>query len=163
MPTDALRGPVPTELETLASGSASVASMRRAWRTFKARDVPPRLERAMDDALARQSDFDVNQTALDLQLRHLPPTEIDRKRFDLWARRLIVDAKAGNAIGVTGDLVVLEWIRDRIAQTLDAVDRTRINTRLVTLRANVSDEDLPAAAAEATRLRNTSFSPAPVG
>ena len=106
----------------------------------------------MDDALRRQSAFDVAQTALDLQLRYRPRAEIDRRRFDLRARRLIVDAKAGNATGVTGDLVVLEWIRDRIAPTLDAVDRTRLNSQLVGLRTSVSDEDLPAAAAQAGRL-----------
>src|SRR5215207_8982950 len=97
----------------------------------------------------------VANTALDLQLRYRPPAEIDRERFDLWARRLVVDANAGNAAGVTGDLVVLEWIRDRIAHTLNAVDRTCINTHLGALRANVNDEDLSAAAAEATRLQNT--------
>ena len=152
VPIDELPGPVPAELETLASGSSTVATKKQAWRTFRTREVPPRLKSAMDDALRRQSAFDVAQTALDLQLRYRPRAEIDRRRFDLWARRLIVDAKAGNATGVTGDLVVLEWIRDRIAPTLDAVDRTRLNSQLVGLRTSVSDEDLPAAAAQAGRL-----------
>jgi hypothetical protein len=154
VPIDKLSGAVPVELETLASGSATVASMRRAWRTFKAGDVPPRLEPVMDRALKGlpSTAFDVAQTALDLQLRYRPPAEIDRERFDLWARRLTVDAKAGNAVGVTGDLVVLEWIRDRIAHTLDSVDRTRVNSVLGALRATVNDEDLPALAAEAAQL-----------
>jgi len=152
VPTDELPGPVPAELVTLASGSATMATKRDAWRNFRTREVPPRLARVMDDALARRSAFDVAQTALDLQLRYRPPAEIDRARFDLWARRLATDAAAGDAIGVTGDLVVLEWIRDRIAHTLGQVDRTRINTHLGALR---NDEDLPASAAEASRLRTT--------
>jgi hypothetical protein len=152
VPIDNLSGAVPAELETLASGSSTMATRKQAWRNFQTREVPPRLKGVMDDALARQSAFDVAQTALDLQLRYRPPAEIDRERFDLWARRLIVDAKADNATGVTGDLVVLEWIRDRIAHTLDRVDRARVNSKLVALRATVSDDDLSAAAAEAAQL-----------
>jgi len=168
VPTDELSGPVPAQLETLANGAvellgdkqaapAKVARMKRAWRDFQAGQVPPRLEPVMTAALKRlpASAFDVANAALDLQLRYRPPAEIDRERFDLWARRLTVDAKAGNANGVIGDLVVLEWIRDRIAHTLDAVDRTSVNSQLGALRANVNDEDLSAAAAEATRLQNT--------
>jgi hypothetical protein len=165
VPTDELPGPVPPELETLANGAidllgdkkaapATVARMKRAWRDYQAGEVPPRLEPVMTTALERLpgSAFDVANTALDLQLRYRPPAEIDRERFDLWARRLIVDAKADNAVGATGDLVVLEWIRDRIAHTLDAVDRTRVNSQLGALRATVNDEDLPAAAAEAAQI-----------
>ena len=150
-PIDTLSGPVPAELETLASGSSTMAAKKQAWRSFPRREVPPRLEGVMDNALARQSNFDVAQTALDLQLRYRPPAEIDRERFDLWVRRLIVDAKAKNETGVLGDLVVLEWIRDRIAHTLNPVDRTRINSQLVRLRTHVNDEDLPAAAAVAAQ------------
>jgi hypothetical protein len=134
-----------------------MATKKQSWRNFQTREVPPRLKGVMDDALARQSAFDVAQTALDLQLRYRPPAEIDRERFDLWVRRLIVDAKAKNGTGVLGDLVVLEWIRDRIAHTLDPVDRTRINSQLVRLRTNVNDEDLPAAAAVAAQ--TSPFSP----
>jgi hypothetical protein len=151
VPIDKLPGPVPAELETLASGSSTMATKKQAWRNFHTREVPPRLKGVMDDALARQSAFDVAQTALDLQLRYRAPAEIDRERFDLWVRRLIVDAKAKNGTGVLGDLVVLEWIRDRIAHTLDPVDRTRINSQLVRLRTNVNDEDFPAAAAVAAQ------------
>jgi hypothetical protein len=122
--------------------------------------VPSRLERVMSSALERlartpDAALVVAQTALDLRLRYRPPAEIDRRRADLWARRLVADASVGNAAGVNGDLVVLEWIRDRIAHTFDKVDRTRVNASLGELRANVNDEDLPAAAAEATRLQNT--------
>ena len=166
VPTDELSGPVPAELETLLSGAteilgkpkappATVARMMRAWQTYRAGgDVPPRLEPVMSAGLKRlpNAAFDVANTTLDLQLRYRPPAEIDRERFALWTRRLIVDARAGNGIGVTGDLVVLEWIRDRIAHTLDEIDRTRLNSQLVRLRTSVDDEDLPAVAAQASRL-----------
>ncbi len=56
---------------------------------------------------ARQAAIDVAQTTLDLQLRHQPSAEIDLARFDLWARQLLVDADAGDAAGVTGDVTVL--------------------------------------------------------
>ena len=159
-PIDKLSGSVPPELETLASGSSTMATKKQAWRNRQTRDVPPRLKGVMDDALARRSAFDVAQTALDLQLRYRPPAEVDRRRFDLWARRLSTDAKTGNTIGVTGDLVVLEWIRDRIAHTLDPVDRTRLNSQLVRLRTSVNDEDLRVLATQAAELP---FSPSPAG
>ena len=165
VPTDELPGPVPARLETLANGAieilgdkqaapATVARMKRAWRDFQAGEVPPRLEPVLTAALERLPDsaFDVANAALDLQLRYRPPAEIDQERFDLWARRLTIDAAAGNAVAVTGDLVVLEWIRDRIAHTLDMVDRTRVNSQLVALRATVNDGELPAVAAEAAQI-----------
>jgi hypothetical protein len=58
-----------------------------------------------------------------------------------------------HASAVKGDVAVLEWIRDRVAHTLDAVDRTRIDTRLVRLRANVSDARFAAATRSAADLR----------
>ena len=80
VPIDKLSGPVPAELEILASGSSTMAS-EEAERggTFRPRRVPPRLKGVMDDALARQSAFDVAQTALDLQLQYRPPGR-DRPR-----------------------------------------------------------------------------------
>src|SRR5829696_7891364 len=83
----------------------------------------------------------------------LAPAAIDRARLDLWARRVQVDAAAGRRAAVKGDVAVLEWIRDRVAHTLDAVDRTSIDTRLVRLRANVGDARFAAAARGAAELR----------
>ncbi len=157
VPTDELPGPVPAELETLAKAAPGTgAEMRRAWRSYQDK-APPRFKPVMASALERlpEASFEVAETALDLQLRYRSPVEIDRARFDLWARRLIDDAAARNATGVTGDLVILEWTRDRIAHMHDPVARTRINTHLVALRGKVNDEDLAGAAAEATLLRAT--------
>ena len=107
---------------------------------------------ARDGGAAATGAIDVAQSALDLQLRHRPPAEIDRARFELWVRQLGVDARAEDAAGVRGDLATAEWIRDRFASTLDAVDLTRVDARLVGLRTAVSDEDLRGAAARAERL-----------
>jgi hypothetical protein len=108
---------------------------------------------ARDPAQARHAALDVAQSSLDLQLRHRPPAEIDRARFELWARRLVLDAAADDAAGVRGDLATLEWTRDRFAHTLDKVAVARIDAHLLELRADVGDDDLRRAGAEAAALR----------
>jgi hypothetical protein len=183
VPTDRLSGPVPDELGTLSAGADdifdqarsgdwqatrdAVETMTDAWATFRAGDVPPRLEpptsgaleelvravAAREPAEAQQAAIDVAQAGLDLQLRHRPPAEIDRARFELWARQLVVDAAADDLAAVSGDLATLEWIRDRFVHTLSKVETTRIDTHLVELRTKVADEELGEAAAEAERLR----------
>ncbi|MBA3566160.1 MAG: hypothetical protein H0W31_04840 [Actinobacteria bacterium] len=93
------------------------------------------------------------QAALDLELSYESPAQIDRARFDLWLRQTLVDAAARDRAAVSGDLATLEWIRDRIAHTLDSVEVTRIDTHLERLRDQVVDRDLAAAARTATDLR----------
>jgi hypothetical protein len=185
VPADALPGPVPAELARLSAGaddvfeaagaedwrasSASVRTMTRAWNAFSAKGAPARLAarttRALerlgggvavrDPVRAQRAAVDVADTSLDLQLRHLPPAAIDRARFGLWVRRLVVDAAAGDEAGARGDLATLEWIRDRFVSMLDEVDVVRIDAHLLRLRANVGDGDLRGAGAEAARLRET--------
>ena len=185
VPPDSLQGPVPPELKALSAGadhvfdqagsgdwkaaSASLGAMTAAWERFRAGEVPPRLDDRMMRALerlaravdgrdsteARLAAIGVGQSSLDLQLRHRPPSRIDRERFELWARQLPVDVSARDVAGVRGDLATLEWIRDRFANTLDQVDRTRIDTHLSELRTKVTDGDLRGAAAEAVRLGDT--------
>jgi hypothetical protein len=185
VPVDSLPGPPPAELQALSAGaedvlerararewvaaSAGVRRMTTAWSAFKEGDVPPRLGgrmsraldglvdavRARDARKAESAAIEVAQNSLDLQLRYRPPTEIDRARFELWARQLRVDAAAGDAAAVRGDLATLEWIRDRFVHTLDRVDVVRIDAHLVELRSLVTDNDLPGASAEAARLGAT--------
>lgn len=81
------------------------------------------------------------------ELRYRPAAEIDQARFLLWTQQLRVDAAAKDLAGVTGDVAVLEWTRDRIAHTLDSADRSEINARLRALRA-ATDAGNPAAAAD---------------
>jgi hypothetical protein len=184
VPTDALDGSPPAELEALSAGadkvfdavrskdwqaaSGGAKELNSAWTTYRAGQVPPRIATEMSRALsglsravdarsqsrAGTTAIDVAQSALDLKLRHLPPTKIDRARFELWTRQLLVDSAAGDMAGVRSDLATLEWIRDRFALTLDKLDLTRVDHKLVVLLSKVGDEDLRGAAAEAARLRS---------
>ena len=49
------------------------------------------------------------------------PTEIDRERFEVWARQLVVDANRLEAEPgfVAADVTTLEWVLPRFAPTLD--------------------------------------------
>ncbi len=185
VPTDALSEPTPAELVTLEGAAADVFNaaqsrewsaardtlkrMTAAWETVRAGEVPARLGPQMNAALdaladavhrreapkARQAAIDVARWSLDLQLRHRPVTEIDLARFDLWTAQLLVDAAAGDAAAVNGDFFSLDYIRDRIHQTLAEADRTRLNLELEELNGAVGDEDLAAAADAAQRVRET--------
>ncbi len=187
VPTDALDGPPPAELEELSaaandlidasssgdwkSTAPSEQAAMRAWDTYRRGQVPPRLAKEMDRALdeltagidardqeqAGNAAIDVAQSTLDLELRYLPPTEIDLARFELWARQILVDAAADQVGGVRADIATLEWTRDRFDDTLDSADLARIDTHLIELRDSVSfaSEDLAAATREAASLRDT--------
>ncbi|MEO5579953.1 MAG: hypothetical protein ABIR58_04790, partial [Gemmatimonadaceae bacterium] len=110
VPTDALPGAPPAELNTLSAGTASIfdaalasdwpgatvtlGTMTTAWNTYRAGSVPPMLATQMTTAFnaltnavntrssagARQASIDVARAALDFRLRHRPPAEIDRAR-----------------------------------------------------------------------------------
>jgi hypothetical protein len=184
VPTDAAAGPPPAELETLSNGaldifeaarsgdwtsaSATIEKMNGAWENYRAGEVPKMIEPllsedlaalaeavdARDAAQARQAAIDTARWSLDLQLRYRPSAEIDLARFDLWAAQLMVDAAAGDAAAVNGDLFTLDYIRDRILQTLDGANVIRINTVLEELQVAVDDGDLDAAASDAASLRD---------
>jgi hypothetical protein len=185
VPTDALDGPVPAELEDISSAAdesfdaieakdwspaaAGAEDARAAWKVHSSGDVPPRLAtemtRALDElpraienrdrAAAGTAAIDVAQSALDQELRYRPPTEIDLARFELWARQIIVDASANDIGGITGDVATMEWTRDRFTHILDPADVTRINAHLLMLQGSVADKDPAAASEEAASLRNT--------
>jgi hypothetical protein len=146
---------------------AADRSMAAAWRSYtRTGQAPPRLEPPMDQALtsldhaliardrlgAGTAAIDVAQAALDLELRYRPVTEVDRARFEQWARQIVVDADAQDPGGVRGDLATMELVRDRFASGLDGVDRARINASLLALRDHVENGNLPAAGAEGARL-----------
>jgi hypothetical protein len=168
VPTDALAGPLPAGLTALYRDAvaalrrprtAPVGRMLRAWRAHRSRGVPPRLAPPLTRALARlararsrQTAFAAADAALDLQLQYRPPEAVDRDRFGLWARRARIDAAAGALAAVSGDTATLNWIRDRIAHTLDPVSRVRLDHGLATLESAVADEDLRAAAEAAAAL-----------
>jgi hypothetical protein len=162
VPTDARPGPAPAALRRLwrAARASNVRAVRAAWR---ARGAVPRrlrapterairaLERARPGSLrARAAALALAQAVLDLRLVYEPPVAIDRARFDVWARRVGVDAAARDRAGVLGDVATLEWIRDRIAHTLAPATRARVDARLLDLRAA---DGLRAAARAARALR----------
>ena len=181
VPTDALAAPPPARLVELEQTGQAVSDLVRAerwtaagagaeraaaaWDGLRSEQLPSRLVAPLDRALAalaaQTSDrdpaagaaaIDVAQAALDLELRHLPPAEVDRRRFGLWAHQLALDAESGALGAARGDLATLEWVRDRFAATLEAVELTRIDARLLALRDAIVDRDLDAVAAEARRL-----------
>jgi hypothetical protein len=137
VPTDALGGPLPPELTALTTGARAsfdavgarrwaaaaswVDAMAAAWKRAGGSGVPRllagqmtraldtliRAVAARDPARARQAALQVEQAALDLQLRHRPPAQVDLDRMDLWARQLLVDAAAEDRGAVAGDAATL--------------------------------------------------------
>lgn len=182
VPTDALTGALPAELETISTGAAAlfdlaesedwttaadtVESMTTAWETYRAGDVPPLLEARMSTKLAelvgavdslasaetRQGAIDVAQLGYDLQLRHRPPAEIDLARFDLWAGQVLVDAAAEDEGGVTADVTALEVTRDRLA--VEPAMAEQIDALLSELLTAADGGDLAAAAEAAIQLQS---------
>jgi hypothetical protein len=140
--------------------------MLDAWTAFRTGDVPPRLVKPTEDALqnliaqaashdrsrTRAASIDAAYASNDLQLRYRPVTKTDTARFELWVRRAMLDATDGSVGGVRSDVVTLEWIRDRIAQTLDPVTLVTVDTAVSELGVNAGDGDLHAAAATARAL-----------
>jgi hypothetical protein len=184
VPTDALSGPLPQELGTLYSGSlaifdaaksrdwssasAAVGKMNAAWKTYRTGEVPKRIEPRMNDTLAalaaavdahdsmqtRQAAIDAARWSLDLRLQYRPQTEIDLSRMDLWAAQITLDAPAGDAGAVGGDVFAIGYIRDRILNTLDDADVVRVDTEVQKLQVAAADDDLAAASDAAERLRD---------
>jgi hypothetical protein len=182
VPADALPGPAPAGLNDLLTGSIGIlelarlgdwegvpsvlARMQREWSTLLTRHQPPLVASRLSDAQARlargakkkkveriaQPSIDVAQSTLDLLLRYRPAVEIDAARFRLWTQQLRVDAAAQDLAGVTGDVAVLEWIRDRFASAIPANARTDFDKHLRDLRAAVDVKNLRAAADHAARL-----------
>jgi hypothetical protein len=184
VPIDALSEPVPAELETISvaaqeifdapeplgwhAASRSVDEAAAAWTSIRGPDVPQLLRAQMDTAVdqlkravarklvdTRRAAGAVAVASLDLQLRHRPPAEIDRARLDLQAALLEVDAMAGALAGVRSDVANLEWIRDRIAHTLNASDLSRLDTQLLELIGLTADRDFTAISETASELRST--------
>jgi hypothetical protein len=175
MPTalQALLSEVDAAYRASMSGNWSGASVAARATTAAGRrylnsgDAPLRLEPPAKRALAKLSRavaahdrpestnaaIDVARVALDLELRYTRPAEIDRARFALWARQIVVDAKSHDLGGVRGDLATMELVRDRFADGLDCVARSRINASLLALRDSVQNKDLRGASSEATELR----------
>jgi hypothetical protein len=188
VPTDAVQGPPPAEVEALVTGasniftaaspdatdwnaaSAALTSVLAAWDTYRQGDVPRMLRTEMNRALdilvagvdlrqsaeTRQAALDVELVARDLELRYRPPTDIDRARFDIWARSLLADAEGEDAAAVNGDVVVLERIWDRFSHTVEPATAQNTAAALDEAKKAAEDEDWTAITDAATKLRSAS-------
>ena len=110
----------------LSSGAAYLRCSTSRW-TTRSRSLEDEID-AEDPVEARNAAIEVARATLDFQLRHRPPTEIDRARFELWARQILVDADDDDPEGVRGDVTTLEWILDRFAHTLSSSDLSAIES-----------------------------------
>jgi hypothetical protein len=183
VPIDAIDAAVPADLASLSAATRDALAASRAeqwqdatdavmaiagaWDAVGAAGVPPLVEPVMAEAIERLTSaveaqdaeaaapaaIDVAQSALDLELRHRPPVEIDMARFDLWGARLELHATAEDEAGVSGDLFALDYVRDRIASALAGPDATAINQVLEELDVAVADGDFGAVASLAGDLR----------
>ena len=183
VPTDAAEGAVPADLETMTSAaraalaaataedwdaaSAAVDELEGAWEAYRPTGVPRLVVPLVDETLAAlrsavgeeeadaaaQSAIDAARLALDLQLRHRPPVEIDLARFDLWLAQLELDAASEDAALVNGDFFALDYVRDRILRSIAPADLAGINLALEELLGAIGDEDFEAAAEIAGGLR----------
>jgi hypothetical protein len=88
-------------------------------------------------------------------LQYRPQNEIDLARLDLWAVQLTLDASAGDAGAVGGDVFTISYIRDHILTTLSDTDVVRFDTEVQKLQVASADDDLAAAFDAAERLRET--------
>jgi hypothetical protein len=183
LPVDAAAGAPPAALATLTDGarataeaagggrwaaaSARAQAMAAAWRRAGAGDAPPLLVEELQGALvglsravgARQAGrvgqaaFQVEQAALDLQLRHRAPDQVDLDRLDLWARRLPADAAAKDRGAVAGDVATLQVVWDRAGHQVAPASAKRVTAALAALRTAADGEDLQAAADAAAAVR----------
>jgi hypothetical protein len=182
VPHDAIAGPPSTELETLVTGAtaideavqagawedvaATLATMNAAWETLGATAVPSWLADQMSAALAglnesveaadaagtRQAAIDVGQAALDLELRHLPITQINLARFGLWVRQVAVDATASDGPALAGDVATMEWVWGRVAHLADESTAEHVEEHLTALRTAVEAGNLAVATSVAEDL-----------
>ncbi|HEY3241706.1 MAG TPA: hypothetical protein VGL92_19245, partial [Acidimicrobiia bacterium] len=176
VPTDALPGAPPAELDALSTGAVAIfnaagagdwatasdglGTLTGAWATYQAGEVPKLLGaqtkgaldaltsavNARNPATARQAAVDLDRAILDLRLRHRPPAAVDLARLGPWALQVQIDAAAGDAGAVAGDVAILETIRDRMAHTLDAAGAEALKASLAQLRRAADGKDVSAAA-----------------
>jgi hypothetical protein len=182
VPIDALPGPMPAELDQIhraagrvleasqdedwESASAELTEMTAGWDAYRAGQVPPMIEWAMDEAIqalaeavngrdpdeAGHAAIRVARSGLDLQLRYRPHAEIDLDRFQLWTWQLALDLAAEDPALVAGDVAALEWTRDRFAHALARSDQTVVDALLRELRSAVDAGSLQSAADAGTGL-----------
>ncbi|MBC2901558.1 hypothetical protein [Streptomyces cupreus] len=168
VPTDAAPGAAPSELAALdeavlgaQDGEVSegdVREVRGAWEAYIAADsVPELLERqmtrdvkALEGEDAVEAALRVAQNAGDLSLRYETVRSVDLERFGMWARQLGIDAAAGEAGAVAGDVTSLELVWERLRD--DSGEAEKVAADLREAREAADREDTDAAGRLASEL-----------
>ncbi len=180
VPTNRINQVVPAELRLMSTSAwgilenvrlddweaanPTVARMDNLWNELKANDYPPRVVDTLTRAFAElqsavaaedvpgssQAAIDVAQSVLDLELLYRGNVEADR--FHLHAQQLRVHAAANDLAGVTGEVAVLEWIRDRLAGSLSENALAELDTGLRAIRGAADAGNVRAAADQAARV-----------
>jgi hypothetical protein len=150
-----------------AAAEAAVSDAIAGWDAYQsAGDVPrlvePILAAALDDldaaiegrsqGDAQRAAIDVIRSTLDLELRHRPVVEVDRARFELWLDELALDAAAEDLQRVHSDFFSLDYVRDRIATSLDASEGPAVNLGLEALLDAIAEGDVASIEEIATQL-----------
>jgi len=144
-----------------------MADARAGWDGYRSgggvpRLVEPILAAAIEDLdsavqARNQGDtlraaIDVIRSTLDVELRHRPVVEVDQARFALWLDELALDAAAEDLQRVHSDFFSLDYVRDRIAASLDASQAPAINLGLEGLLDAIAERDFVGAAEIARQL-----------
>ncbi len=191
VPIDAQPGSAPAELERLSTGAASaftavadgdwdalastVTTMTAAWDALQASGVPPALETSMSDGLdaltvaagdrdataAQQAAIRVGLASLDLQLQHQDLAQVDLDRLGLWAQQGVVDAEAKDEGAVSGDVVVMGMIWDRVVHNVPPATAAPIEAQMAELRAAAESGDIATVQEAATHLHDLLSSATP--
>ena len=175
-PVDSIPGDVPENLRVLSRGAVDIlaavpeqdwprlsavrADLTTAWDGYRTGSVPPLIHEQMSAALdelgaavnAQEPErvlaaaTEAANAALDLELRHRPPAQVDVGRLELRTRQLLADAAAAEVASVAGDTATLQTIWDRTVHTVDTPIRARIDAGLADLRTATAAADLDSVA-----------------
>jgi hypothetical protein len=149
------------------AAAAATRMLRSSAASLQAESAPKRLESQIigaADGVARAvrlrnrrqasiAALGAARAVLDLQLRYQPPADIDLRRMGTWAQELELDATAGDAGGVSGDVATMQWLRDRLP--LSNAQAGMVDDSLRYLNAAAQARQMKLAAAAAVRLRRT--------
>ncbi|WP_432190784.1 hypothetical protein [Streptomyces sp. bgisy027] len=166
-PTDAQQGPLPTELRNLDRAAravqdgevtdADLGAVRDAWTAYRDSDAVPKLLAtqmtrdldSLDEAVSAKDGQETPAAALrvaqntsDLRLRYEPVRTVDLDRFALWARQLGIDASAGDAGAVAGDVTSLELVWERLKDDTGGAVAAAVTADLSAARAAADRKDL---------------------
>ena len=83
----------------------------------------------------------VAQNTTDLLLRYEPVRTVDLDRFGLWVRQLGIDAAAGDAGAVAGDVTSLELAWERLREGTSAAAANSLTTDLHAARDAADRKD----------------------